>query len=45
MHQDEQEKSEKELLQDIRFDIWIIKILAFGYLILRLYNYLKHINL
>ena len=45
MHQDEQEKSEKELLQDIRFDIWIIKILVFGYLGSRLYNYLKHINL
>ena len=45
MHQDEQEKSEKELLQDIHTDIWIIKILAFGYLGSRLFNYLKHINL
>ena len=31
MHNDEQEKSTKEILKDMRFDILLIKLAIFGY--------------
>ena len=38
MHNDDfEEKTEKELLQDIRTDVWIIKITFFCYIAYQIY--------